>query len=226
MPTYMFQSTKQAFPNIHRLLSIFKISTPSHHPVFNRWVHKCYCLIQLCQQAMNYSARHAGPSSSLQPLLGSPHWTTTLCPNNYLFPIYMGKITTLVEPNHTDSMRNWNPQRKGLPWLFRWTATTAGNVKNRRGFTAILCLKDRNTCLCLQQQRKHLLMKTAQTSHSSRNWNLDPVSWLMQHCPHPLPEDEKRMQDLQLLKWYANPLLLPAASTIHMLVLFSSLTLV
>lgn len=81
------------------------------------------------------------------------------------------KLLPWLNPNHTDSMRNWNPQRK---WqLLRWTATTAGNVTNRRGFAAILCLKDRNTCFCLQQQRKHLLMEIAQTSHSSRNWNLD-----------------------------------------------------
>lgn len=34
----------------------------------------------------------------------------------------------------------------------------SGSINNRRGFAAILCLKDRNTCLWLQQQRMHLLM--------------------------------------------------------------------
>lgn len=67
------------------------------------------------------------------------------------------------------------------------------------------------------------LMKIAQMPHSSRNWNLDLMSWLMQHFPHPLPEDEKHMRDLQLFKWYLNALLLLAANTIHMLVLHSAL---
>lgn len=39
-------------------------------------------------------------------------------------------------------------------------------------------------CSWLQQQRKHLLPKMAQTSHSSRNWNLDLMFWLLQHFPH------------------------------------------
>lgn len=35
-----------------------------------------------------------------------------------------------------------------------------------------------------KQQRKHLLPKMAQTSHSSRNWNLDLTFWLLQHFLH------------------------------------------
>lgn len=91
----------KAFPKIHRLSSSFKISMPSHQPVFNRWLHKFYCLIRLCQQSMNYSAWHTGPSSNLQSPQGSPRWTTTLCPSSSLFPIYTGKITILAEsPPH------------------------------------------------------------------------------------------------------------------------------
>lgn len=44
-----------------------------------------------------------------------------------------------------------------------------GSINNRRGFAAILCLKDRNTCLWLQQQRMHLLMKGAQMLCSRRD---------------------------------------------------------
>ena len=168
----MFQLIKQAFPNIHRLLSIFKISMPSHHPVFNRWVHKFYCLIRLCQQAMNYSAWHAGPSSSLQPLLGSPCWSTTLRPNNSLFPVY-GENYYL----------GW------IPTTHTAWETGIHRENDYRSYSGEQLVPLGLCCHLMFERQKYTLVPTAAEeapayedctlSHSSRNRNLDLMSWLV-----------------------------------------------
>lgn len=73
--------------------------------------------------------------------------------NNSLFPIYMGKITILVESQPHRQHEKPESAEKLTTTVSQVTASTSGNVKTRRGFAAILCLKDRNTRLCRPQQR-------------------------------------------------------------------------
>ena len=142
---------------------------------------------------------------------GQLHFVQTI----FYFLFIQEKLLPWLNASHTDSTRNWNPERRWLPQVLRWTASISANVKPRRGFAAILCPRGRNTCSSLQQQGQHLLVKTARMSRSSRNWNPDLMSWLM-------PEDEQCMQDLQLLKWYMNPLLASCKHNPHACLLFSS----
>lgn len=126
----------------------FTISMPSHQPVCSIWVNKLYCLIWLCQQAMSYSAWHAGPSSSSRcwdHYAGQLHFIWAVLDSLFIG----GKLLSWVNPSHTDSMRNWNLQRKRLPELFRWTACT--NVKIQKG----LC------CHLMFERQKYMVVPAA-----------------------------------------------------------------
>lgn len=111
-------------------------------------------------------------------------------------------------------MQNWNPQKKQPP-VTQVNSYSPWYHRNRRSFAAILCLKGRSACLCLQQQRKQLLMKVAQLSCGRRNWKPGLVPWLMHCFPHPLPVE---CTHPLLLKCYVNPLVLFAANTIYVFV--------